>query len=78
MAYLRKGSTRGVAVGLLIGASLCALYGIALLATAVNGSNTPSSVLLVGFGFGFLIVSVILFAIVMLHCLPDKPGGDKS
>lgn len=78
MAYLRGGPGRGLAVGVLIGASLCALYGVALIVSAVKGSDTPSNVLLVGFGIALLIFSVILFVIVIMHWMPDKPGGDKS
>lgn len=47
---------------LAIGGALGALYGVALMATAVTGSSSPSSILLAGFGFMLLVLSLALLA----------------
>jgi hypothetical protein len=56
---------RSVAICLTIGGALAAMFSLALLASAVTGSNTPGSVLLVGFGIILLILSllILVFAI---------------
>jgi len=77
MADFRSGLRRALAVCLAIGAALGALYGLALLATAVNGSNSPSSILLGGFGIILLILSVLLFVFALRQWTPGKPKQDS-
>ena len=61
---------------LAIGGALGALYGLALLATAVTGNNSPSSFLLGGFGFLLLIFSVLLFVFAIRQRTPATPDHD--
>jgi hypothetical protein len=60
MSDLRAVFRGSVALCLTIGGALAALFSIALLISAVTRSNTPSSVLLVGFGIILLILSVLI------------------
>lgn len=60
MANFPDGLRRCFAVCLALGGGFGALFSLALLASAVTGSNTPSSVLLVGLGIIILILSALL------------------
>lgn len=73
MANFRGSSRRGLAVCLGIAATLGALYGIALLASAGSGSMTPSSILLGGLGFILLVLSLLLLVFAIRLWTPRKP-----
>lgn len=75
MANFRIGFRRILAVVLAIGAALGQLISIILLVTAITGSNTPSSVLLVGFGFISLVLSVLVFVFAIRLWTRTKPGS---
>jgi hypothetical protein len=74
MADFRGTSHRAVAVCLGIGGALGALYGFALLASAVSGIITPSSILLGGLGFILLVLSLLLLAFAIRQWTSRKPG----
>ncbi len=76
MSYFRGNLRRGVAICLTIGAALFALFGLALIATAISGSGTPSSILLGGSGFILLIVAVPILIIGIRQWTPPKSGRD--
>jgi hypothetical protein len=76
MANLRGSSHRVLAVCLMIGAALGALYGLALLATAFAGSIGPSGILIGGFGFILLVLSLLLLVFAIRQWTPQKPGQD--
>lgn len=75
MANFRISSRRILAVVLAIGAALGQLISIILLVTAITGSNTPSSVLLVGFGFISLVLSVLVFVFAIRLWTRTKLGS---
>jgi hypothetical protein len=77
MAYFRERFRRGLAVCLAIGAVFGALFGFALLVTAVTGNTTPSSILLGGFGFILLIVSVPVLVFAIREWTAAKPAQDR-
>jgi hypothetical protein len=74
MAYLRGSLRKGAAVCLTIAAALCALFGLALIATAISGNGTPSSILLGGSGFILLIFAVPVLIFAIRQWSPPKPG----
>ena len=74
MAYLRDSFRRGLAVCLAIGGALGALFALALLATAITGKGTPSSILLGGVGFILLVLSVLAVVFAFRQWTPAKPG----
>jgi uncharacterized membrane protein len=76
MTLFRVNARRVVTIFLIVGAAIFGLYGVALLAAALRGSSTPSSVLFVGFGFTLLVVSVILLAFVLLNWMEEKSHHD--
>jgi len=77
MSYIRGSLRRGVAICLTIGAALFALFGLALIATAISGSGTPSSILLGGSGFILLIFAVPILIYAIRQWTPPKPGQDR-
>jgi len=74
MADFRGSFRRVLAVCLGIVAALGALYGVALLATAVAGNSSPSSTLLGGFGFILLVLSLLLLVFAIRQWTPGKLG----
>jgi hypothetical protein len=50
------------------------LVGLELLATALSGTDTPSSFLLGGFGFVLLVLSVLVLVFAMKQWKSAKPG----
>jgi hypothetical protein len=76
MAYFRGKFRRGLAVCIAIGAAVGALFGFALLVTAVTGNSTPSSILLGGFGFILLILSVPVLVFAIREWTAAKPAQD--
>jgi hypothetical protein len=53
------------------------VFALALLGTAVTGNRTPSSILLGGFGFILLILSVMVLVFAIRHwklANPDRDG----
>jgi uncharacterized membrane protein YidH (DUF202 family) len=76
MTNFRDSLRQGLLACLAIGAAIVALFSLALLATAVTGSSTPGSVLLVGFGFILLILSVLVLIFAITRWTRTKPGGD--
>jgi predicted membrane metal-binding protein len=77
MAYFRGRLQRALVVCLVIFASFGALFALALLATAVMGNLTPSSILLAGFGFILLALSVLVLVFAIRRWTPPKPGRDS-
>ena len=77
MAYFRSSLHRGFAVCLAVGAAFGALFGLALLATAVTGNSAPSSILLGGFGFILLALSVLVLVFVIRQRTLTKHGPDS-
>jgi CDP-diglyceride synthetase len=55
---------------------LTTLFSLALLASAVTGSNTPSSVLLVGFGIILLILSVLILCLAIREWMRARFRAD--
>jgi hypothetical protein len=74
MPDFRDSLHRLVAVCLAIAGALSALYGLALLATALTGNSSPSSILLGGFGFILMILSVPLLIFAIKKWTSTKPG----
>jgi len=74
LADLRSTFQRTLAVCLAIGGILGAFYGLALMATALSGSASASSILLGGFGFILLVLSLLLIGFAVLQWTPQKPG----
>lgn len=74
MANFHGSPRRGLAVCLGIVAALGVLYGFALLASAVSGTITPSSILLGGLGLILLILSLLLLVFAVRLWTPPKPG----
>jgi hypothetical protein len=68
---------RVLAVCLAIAGGMGALYGLALLATALTGNSSPSSILLGGFGFILMILSVLLLVFAIEQWKSTKPGQDS-
>jgi hypothetical protein len=66
---------RSVAVCLTIAGALAALFSLALLGNAITGSNTPSSVLLVGFGIILLIPSALILVFAVREWTRTKARG---
>jgi hypothetical protein len=77
MANFPDGLRRCFAVCLAIGAGFGALFSLALLVSAVNGSNTPSSVLIVGLGIILLIASLSLLIFAIAQWPRPKPHQDS-
>jgi hypothetical protein len=75
MADFRIAFRRGVAACLTIGGALTGVFSIALLATALTGGNTPSSVLLVGLGIILLILSALVLAFAVREWTRTKARG---
>ncbi len=68
---------RIVAAFLAIGGALGALYGVALIATAVTGNSSPSSILLGGFGFMLLVLSLVLLVFAISQWKTGQPGQES-
>jgi hypothetical protein len=75
MANVRVGFRRVLAVFLTIGGALGQVFSIILLVTAISGTNTPSSVLMVGFGFISLVLSVLVFVFALRQWTRTKSGS---
>ena len=75
MADFRIAFRRCVASCLTIGGALTGVFSIALLASALTGDNTPSSVLLVGFGIVLLILSALAVAFAVREWTRTKARG---
>jgi hypothetical protein len=73
MANFRESLRRSLAGCLAIGGALGALYGVALMATAVIGNSTPSSILLGGFGFMLLVLSLVLLVFAIRQWKTGPP-----
>jgi len=58
-----------------MGVAFDALFSLALLVTAVTGSNSPSSVLLVGLRLIFAILSVLFLIFAIGLWTRTKPNG---
>ena len=80
MANFRGSFRRILAAFLAIGGALGALYGVALMATAVTGNSSPSSILLGGFGFMLLVLSLVrsCFRYQAMEDGPARPGELKN
>jgi hypothetical protein len=74
MANFRGSFRRILAAFLAIGGALGALYGVALMATAVTGNSSPSSILLGGFGFMLLVLSLVLLVFAIRQWKTGQPG----
>lgn len=74
MANSRGSFRRILAAFLAIGGALGALYGVALMATAVTGNSSPSSILLGGFGFMLLVLSLVLLVFAIRQWKTGQPG----
>lgn len=74
MANLSGSFRRALAIFVAIVAALGGLFGLELLATALSGTDTPSSILLGGFGFVLLVLSVLVFVFAMRQWKSAKPG----
>ena len=57
---LRKNVRRNFMICLAIGAGIGALFGLALIVSAIYGKNSASSILLAGLGLIVLIVSALV------------------
>jgi len=68
---------RGLTIFLAIGGAFGAIFSLTLLATAIAGSSTPSSVLLVGFGFILLILSVLALSFAIWKLTRIRPRRDS-
>jgi hypothetical protein len=73
MATVRGSLRRSLAVCLAIGAVLGGLFGVALLSNAVTGNGTPSSILLGGFGFIMVVLSVLALVYAIRQWRQAKP-----
>jgi hypothetical protein len=78
MANVRAGLRRALAICLVVGAAIGALSGLALLAAAVTGRDTPSSFLLGGFGFMLMVLAAAAVAAARRQWVRAKPGADSS
>jgi hypothetical protein len=76
MDHFRGPLHRGLAVCLMIFAAFGGVFALALLGTAVTGNRTPSSILLGGFGFILLILSVMVLVFAIRHWKSANPGRD--
>jgi hypothetical protein len=76
MANFRGSFRRILAAFLAIGGALGALYGVALMATAVTGNSSPSSILLGGFGFMLLVLSLVVLVFAISRWKTGQPGQD--
>jgi hypothetical protein len=74
LADHRGTSRRILAVCLGITGALGASYGLALLVTAASGSRSPSGILLGGFGFILLVLSLLLIGLAVKQWKPQEPG----
>jgi hypothetical protein len=74
MANFRGSFRRILAAFVAIGGALGALYGVALMATAVTGNSSPSSILLGGFGFMLLVLSLVLLVFAIKQWKTGQPG----
>jgi hypothetical protein len=72
--FCDKMKSNGIAVCLAIGVAFDALFSLALSVTAVTGSNSPSSVLLVGFRLIFVILSVLVLIFAIRLWTRTKPN----
>jgi hypothetical protein len=77
MANFRGSFRRILAAFLAIGGALGALYGVALMATAVTGNSSPSSILLGGFGFMLLVLSLVLLVFAIRQWKTGQPGQES-
>jgi ABC-type transport system involved in multi-copper enzyme maturation permease subunit len=76
MANFRGSFRRILAAFLAIGGALGALYSVALMATAVTGNSSPSSILLGGFGFMLLVLSLVVLVFAISRWKTGQPGQD--
>jgi hypothetical protein len=76
MANFRGSFRRILAAFVAIGGALGALYGVALMATAVTGNSSPSSILLGGFGFMLLVLSLVVLVFAISRWKTGQPGQD--
>jgi hypothetical protein len=74
MAQFRGNFRRCLAVGVAIVSALGAVFGIALMVSAVNGSGTPSSILLGGFGFIITLLSALALVYAVRLWTAGKTG----
>jgi hypothetical protein len=77
MANVGAGLRQALAICLIVGAAIGALSGLALLAAAVTGRDTPSSFLLGGFGFMLLVLAATAVAAARRQWFRAKSGGDS-
>jgi hypothetical protein len=77
MTRFSAGLRRTLSVFLAIAAVCGALFGLALLASALTGRDTPSSFLLGGFGFVLFISSALVFVYAIRQWTHAKPGGNR-
>jgi hypothetical protein len=76
MANFRGSFRRILAAFLAIGGALGALYSVALMATAVTGNSSPSSILLGGFGFMLLVLSLVVLVFAISRWKTGQSGQD--
>lgn len=76
MATVRAGLRRALAVCLVVGAAIGALCGVAMLAAALTGRDTPSTFLLGGFGFMLLVLAATAVAAARRQWIRAKPESD--
>lgn len=77
MANFRGSFRRILAAFVAIGGALGALYGVALMATAVTGNSSPSSILLGGFGFMLLVLSLVVLVFAIWQWKTGQPGQES-
>jgi hypothetical protein len=77
MANFRGSLRRILAACLAIAGALGALYGVALMATAVTGVSSPSSILLGGFGFMLLVLSLVLLVFAIRQWRTGHPEQES-
>jgi hypothetical protein len=73
MTDFRGGLHRVLAVCRAIAGGMGVFYGLALLATALTGNSSPSSILLGGFGFILMILSALLLVFAIKQWKLTKP-----
>jgi ribosomal protein S18 acetylase RimI-like enzyme len=78
MAYFRGNLQNGFTVRIAIGPALAALFGLALMATSLTGKSFPSSILIGGYGFILLAISVPAYTAARSHTsVTPKSGSDR-
>jgi hypothetical protein len=58
-------------------AALGGVFALALLATALRGTSTPSSILLGGLGFILLVISVLVLVFALRQWTPTNRGRES-